>query len=363
MKHLLLLPGDGVGPEVITQAQKILTFLRERRLCEVSVLSAAIGGVAIDAVGTPLPEDTRQAVGTADAVLLGAIGGYKWDHLPREQKPETGLLALRQMMQVYANLRPATILPGLFDASSLREKIAKRLNLLIVRELTGGIYFGEPRGISGDIGSRIGINTEIYAEYEIVRIIHAAFRIAMARNRRLCLVDKANVLESSVLWREVFTQVSADYPAVTNSCLYVDNAAMQLVKNPGQFDVIVTNNIFGDILSDLAAQLVGSIGLLASASLGDQGVAGLYEPIHGSAPDIAGTDSANPLATILSLAMAFRYSLDNHSIADLIERSVHNCLARGYRTADISSKTTSQSYLVGTHAMGDRVCDELCALL
>lgn len=360
-KHnLLLLAGDGIGPEVIAQAEKVLVALGSS--VSVATTYALLGGAAIDTTGIPLPDATKESVSQADAVLLGAIGGPKWNKLPHEKKPESGLLALREMMQVYANIRPAKIFPQLLSASSLREELVQSLDMIIVRELTGGIYFGQPRGIEMRQGQKVGFNTEVYSQQEISRITHMACKIAQGRNNKLCLVDKANVLESSMLWREVVQEIAQEYQDMTLDMFYVDNAAMQLVKDPCQFDVVVTNNIFGDILSDLAAQIVGSIGLLASASLGD-GHVGLYEPIHGSAPDIAGMNKANPLATILSLAMCFRYSFHNHTIANLLEQAVERTLNAGWRTVDIATVDTQSTHVLSTSEMGDCVCDELFSLL
>ncbi len=318
-----------------------------------------VGGRAIDETGSPLPEETLNRARAARAVLLGAVGGPAWDDLPTLQRPERGLLGLRSGLSLFANLRPALLFSPLADASSLKPELVADLDILIVRELTGGIYFGEPRGIEVRNNERCGFNTYVYAEHEIERIARVAFELARKRDRRLCSVDKANVLEVTQLWREVVTAVAADYPDVELSHMYVDNAGMQLVRAPKQFDVLVTGNMFGDILSDVAAMLTGSLGMLPSASLAADG-RGLYEPVHGSAPDIAGQDKANPLATILSVAMMFRYSLDAPEAADAIERAVNRVLDLGYRTADIlGNANRAGTELIGTRAMGDQVLAQL----
>ena len=348
---IAVLPGDGIGPEIMAEAVKVLECLRRDFGLKIESEQAAIGGAGYDAAGVPLPEETLALARQADAVLLGAVGGPRYDALPRDQRPERGLLRIRKELKLFANLRPARLYPELAAASTLKPEVVAGLDLMIVRELTGDIYFGQPRGIETRNGERVGYNTMIYSEAEIRRVAQMAFDIAMKRNRRLCSVDKANVLECSELWREVVTAVGKDYPEVALSHMYVDNAAMQLVRNPKQFDVIVTGNIFGDILSDQASMLTGSIGMLPSASL-DEGNKGMYEPIHGSAPDIAGKGVANPLATILSVAMLLRYTLDEAALAGRIERAVQQVLAQGYRTADIATAGTSR---VGTGAMGDAV--------
>nr|VFJ73794.1 MAG: 3-isopropylmalate dehydrogenase [Candidatus Kentron sp. FM] len=352
-KTILLLPGDGVGPEVIAQAEKLLNALRATGRLSVRLEHASMGGCAVDAHGVPLPDETLSRAREADAVLLGAIGGPKWDTLERHLRPETGLLGLRSGLGVFANLRPAVLHPRLVGASTLKPEVVSGLDLMIVRELTGGIYFGKPRGVrTTEEGEREGFNTLVYRESEIARICRVAFDIARQRNRRVCSVDKANVLEVSGLWREVANNMAAQYPDVELSHLYVDNAAMQLVLAPKQFDVIVTSNMFGDILSDLASMLTGSIGMLPSASLDESGK-GLYEPIHGSAPDLAGKNVANPLATILSTAMMLRYSLGEAGLADDIEAAIGSVLEQGLRTVDIA--TSSDNRTVGTHEMGDAV--------
>ncbi len=351
-KQLLLLPGDGIGTEVIEQAKRVLLAVAGD---DITIDDALIGGVAIDATGDPLPADTEAAVKKADAVLLGAVGAPQYDHLANEQKPEKGLLRLRALMGVFANLRPAICYAELVDASTLKPEFVRDLDILIVRELLGDLYFGEPRYIKTIDGVRCAANTMAYNEHEIIRVARRAFEAAMQRDKRLCSVDKANVLEVGMFWREIVNELSHDYPDVELSHMYVDNAAMQLVRNPKQFDVIVTGNVFGDILSDAAAMLTGSIGMLPSASLNEQG-GGLYEPVHGSAPDIAGQDKANPLATILSLAMLLRYSFDMAATADRIEAAVRQTLADGCRTADIA---TTQSNAIGCIAMGNAVLARL----
>ncbi|MCS6786213.1 MAG: 3-isopropylmalate dehydrogenase [Thiobacillaceae bacterium] len=347
---IAILPGDGIGPEIVAQAVKVLDALRREGL-KIETETAPIGGAGYDAAGDPLPEATLRLAEAADAVLLGAVGGPQYDTLPRELRPERGLLRIRKELNLFANLRPALLYPELAAASTLKPEVVAGLDLMIVRELTGDVYFGAPRGIETRAGERVGVNTMLYSEGEIRRVARVAFDIAMKRGRRLCSVDKANVLECSELWRTVVTEVARDYPQVELTHMYVDNAAMQLVRAPKQFDVILTGNLFGDILSDEAAMLSGSIGMLPSASLDAHGK-GLYEPIHGSAPDIAGQDKANPLATVLSLAMMFRYSLDDAETAGRIEAAVRKVIAAGYRTGDIYSPGCR---LVSCSAMGDAV--------
>ncbi|KAI7985306.1 hypothetical protein LOK49_LG14G01643 [Camellia lanceoleosa] len=311
-----------------------------------------VGGAALDLMGVPLPEETLLAAKQSDAVLLGAIGGYKWDKNQKHFKPETGLLQLREGLKVFANLRPACVLPQLVDASTLKKEVAEGVDLMVVRELSGGIYFGKPRGFgTNENGDEIGFNTEVYATYEIDRIARVAFETARKRGRKLCSVDKANVLEASMLWRQRVMAISSEYPDIELSHMYVDNAAMQLVRNPKQFDTIITNNIFGDILSDEASMITGSIGMLPSASLGEAGP-GLFEPIHGSAPDIAGQDKANPLATVLSAAMLLKYGLGEEKASQRIETAVLDTLNRGFRTGDIYSEGNK---LVGCKDMGEEV--------
>ena len=354
-KKIAVLPGDGIGIEIVAEAVKVLDYLRGNGL-DIEMQQAPVGGAGYDAAGKPLPDETLELVKSCDAILLGAVGGPQYENLPRELRPERGLLGLRSELGLFANLRPAILYPQLADASSLKAEVVAGLDIMIVRELTGGIYFGEPRGIRDKAnGEREGFNTLVYSESEVERIARVAFDIAMKRGKRLCSVDKANVLEVSELWREVVTGVGAEYPQVELSHMYVDNAAMQLVKWPKQFDVMVTKNMFGDILSDAAAMLTGSIGMLPSASL-DQNSKGMYEPIHGSAPDIAGQGVANPLATILSVAMMLRYSLDQAALADNIEHAVGRVLDRGLRTPDIMAEGCRR---VGTAEMGEAVLAEL----
>lgn len=350
--NITLLPGDGIGPEVISVAKKVLNLTGSIEGIEFKFNEKPMGGAALDLTGVPLPEDTLTAAKQSDAVLLGAIGGYKWDNNEKHLKPETGLLQLREGLKVFANLRPATVLPQLVDASTLKKEVAEGVDLMVVRELTGGIYFGKPRGFGiNENGEEIGFNTEVYAAYEIDRIARIAFETARKRSGKLCSVDKANVLEASMFWRKRVIAIAAEYPDVELSHMYVDNAAMQLVRNPKQFDTIVTNNIFGDILSDEASMITGSIGMLPSASLGVSGP-GLFEPIHGSAPDIAGQDKANPLATILSAAMLLKYGLGEVKAAERIELAVLSTLNRGFRTGDIYSVGNK---LVGCKEMGEEV--------
>ena len=351
---IAVLAGDGIGPEIIAQAERILLALKSDGL-KFELEPGLLGGCAVDATGEPFPEVTRQLVAQADAVLLGAVGGPRYDSLPREKRPEQGLLAIRKALNLFANLRPAILYPELASASSLKPEIVSGLDILIVRELTGDIYFGQPRGIEQRDGQRVGFNTMIYSETEIRRIAHVAFQAAWKRKGRLCSVDKMNVLECTQLWRDVVSETAAAYPDVSLSHMLVDNAAMQLVRDPKQFDVIVTGNMFGDILSDEASMLTGSIGMLPSASLDDQNK-GLYEPIHGSAPDIAGKNIANPLATILSVAMMLRYTFAQEEAALRIEGAVGKVLAQGYRTHDIFEPGMQK---VGTAEMGDAVLASL----
>ena len=346
---IAVLAGDGVGPEVIAEAVKVLGALGGIRL---ELEQAPVGGAAYDAAGDPIPEATLSLAQRADAVLFGAVGGVQYDALPREKRPEQAILKLRKELDLFANLRPASVFPELADASTLRPEVVSGLDILILRELTGDIYFGQPRGIRKlDGGVREGFDTMRYSEPEIRRIAHAGFKAALKRKKKVCSVDKANVLETSQLWREVVSAVGREYPGVELTHMYVDNAAMQLLKDPKQFDVIVTGNMFGDILSDEASMLTGSIGMLPSASLDEKGK-GLYEPIHGSAPDIAGKNLANPLATILSAAMMLRYSLDQEGAAARVEGAVRKVLGQGYRTGDIFRAGTRR---VGTREMGDAV--------
>ncbi|MCO7223624.1 3-isopropylmalate dehydrogenase [Pleionea sp. CnH1-48] len=349
-QSVLVLPGDGIGPEIVAQAKRVLEHLQQHHGLDVTLEEALVGGAAIDSTGIPLPEETLQKAKCADAVLLGAVGGPKWEALDISIRPEKALLGLRSQLELFANLRPAVLYPQLAEASSLKAELVAGLDILIIRELTGGIYFGQPRGVSEVNGEKVGVNTYVYSESEIRRIAHAGFKAAQKRNKRLCSVDKANVLEVTELWRDVVTEVGKEYPDVELSHMYVDNAAMQLIREPKQFDVIVTGNMFGDILSDAAAMLTGSIGMLPSASLDANGK-GMYEPIHGSAPDIAGGGVANPLATILSVAMMLRFSLQRADLAEQVEKAVGVVLDQGYRTADIAAGNES----VNTQAMGDAV--------
>ena len=351
-KRVLVLPGDYIGPEIMAEAIKVLEKVDAGFGLGLELEYGLLGGAALDEHGVPLPEHTLQRAREVDAILLGAVGGPKWDGVERHLRPEKGLLSIRSELQLFGNLRPAILYPQLADASSLKPEIVAGLDILIVRELTGGIYFGEPRGIRTlENGEREGYNTYIYSESEIRRIAHLAFSLAQKRDRRLCSVDKSNVLEATILWREVVEEVAVEYPDVELSHMYVDNAAMQLVMRPKQFDVVVTGNMFGDILSDAAAMLTGSIGMLPSASL-DQAGRGMYEPCHGSAPDIAGQGKANPLATILSVAMMLRYTLASPDAADAIEQAVSVVLDQGLRTPDIYSDGQK---LVTTVEMGDAV--------
>jgi len=348
---IAVLPGDGIGPEIVAQAAKVLEALRSEGL-KIELEYAHIGGAGYDAAKDPLPEATLKLAHASDAVLLGAVGGYQYDNLPRLQRPEQGLLRIRKGLSLFANLRPAMVYPELANASSLKQELVAGLDIMILRELTGDIYFGQPRGIRTlENGERQGFDTMLYSESEIRRVAHVGFQIAMKRGKKMCSVDKANVLDTSMLWREIVTEVGKEYPAVELSHMYVDNAAMQLVRAPKQFDVIVTGNIFGDILSDEASMLTGSIGMLPSASL-DANNKGLYEPCHGSAPDIAGKNIANPLATILSVAMMMRYTFAREDIAQRIETAVRKTLQSGLRTGDIYEAGMQK---VGTDVMGDAV--------
>jgi 3-isopropylmalate dehydrogenase len=361
-KKLLVLPGDGIGPEVMGELQRVIDWMDKRRAVSFDVERGLVGGAAIDAQGTPLADATMEKALNVDAVLLGAVGGPKWDNLPFEQKPERGLLRLRKEMDLYANLRPAIVFDALVDASTLKPEVVKGLDLMIVRELTGGVYFGEPRGIEElPDGQRRGVNTQVYTTNEIRRVAAVAFELAKKRGKRVTSCEKANVMESGVLWRQEVQKLHDEsFSDVELSHMYADNAAMQLVRNPKQFDVIVTDNLFGDILSDEAAMLTGSLGMLPSASLGDPDETGsrkaLYEPVHGSAPDIAGKDLANPIATLLSFAMALRYSFDLGEDADLIEQAVQKVLSGGLRTADIMSPGAAK---VSTRTMGEAILRQL----
>ncbi len=361
-KKLLILAGDGIGPEVMFEVRRVIDWLDRYRGIEFDISEGLVGGAAIDAQGTPLTDETMADALAVDAVLLGAVGGPKWDDLPFEQKPERGLLRLRKEMALFANLRPAVVFDALADASSLKLDVVSGLDIMIVRELTGGVYFGEPRGIETlPDGRRRGVNTQVYTSDEIRRIARVAFELAKKRSRRVCSVEKANVMESGVLWREEVQRVhDEEFPDIALSHMYADNCAMQLVREPRQFDVIVTDNLFGDLLSDEAAMLTGSLGMLPSASLGEADESGrraaLYEPVHGSAPDIAGKELANPLAAILSFAMCLRYSLDMEEEAGFIETAVKVVLDGGLRTADIMQEGKAR---VGTTVMGETLTREL----
>jgi 3-isopropylmalate dehydrogenase len=360
-RKILVLPGDGIGPEIMREVMRIVDFFDRRHIASFEVGEGLVGGAAYDASGVPLTEETLAEAQASDAVLFGSVGGPKWETLPFELQPERGLLRLRKEMDLFANLRPAVVFDALADASALKSELVAGLDMMIVRELTGGIYFGEPRGVETlPDGSRRGINTEVYTEAEIERVVRAGFDLAQKRRHRLCEVDKANVMESGLLWRDVARRVHNDYPDVELSFMYADNCAMQLVRNPKQFDVIVTSNLFGDILSDCAAMLTGSLGMLPSASLGAADASGrrkaLYEPVHGSAPDIAGKGVANPLACILSFAMMLRYSFDLAEEADLVEKAVAAALGAGARTADILQPGTAR---ISTREMGDTILREL----
>ncbi|WP_200763944.1 3-isopropylmalate dehydrogenase [Nitrosophilus alvini] len=345
--RIAVIKGDGIGPEIVEEAIKVLDAVSVAEGFEISYKEFLLGGAAIDVTGEPLPEETIEGAMNADAVLFGAIGGEKWDNLPRDKRPETGLLKLRKALGVFANLRPVTVYDELINASTLKPEVIQGVDLMVVRELIGGIYFGEPRGREGDKA----FNTMVYSVDEVKRIAKVAFEIAMKRKKRVTSVDKANVLEVSQLWRESVEEVAKEYPEVTLEHMYVDNAAMQLVRDPKQFDVILTGNIFGDILSDEASMLSGSIGLLPSASIGEKH--GLYEPIHGSAPDIAGQGIANPIATIASASMMLRYQLGEDAAADRIDRAIKQVLAEGYRTKDLSSYDAKE--IVSTSEMGSLI--------
>lgn len=353
---LLVLPGDGIGPEIIRETLRVVDWARNAGL-RIELSEALAGGASIDAVGAPIAEDVVQQALVSDAVLFGAVGGPKWDHLPRAQRPEMGILRLRQALDLYANLRPAVCFDELLDASALKPELIRGLDILIVREATAGVYFSLPRANEVDAdGQRRAYDTQAYTEAEIARVCRTAFELARTRQRRVCSVDKANVMETGALWRAVATEVAADYPDVELSHMYADNCAMQLVRRPDQFDVIVTDNLFGDILSDEAAMMTGSLGMLPSASLGAPDANGqrkaLYEPVHGSAPDIAGRDLANPCATLLSFAMCLRYSFNMVAEADNLEKAIADVLDSGIRTGDIMSEGSRQ---VGTTEMGDAI--------
>jgi len=355
MSKILILPGDGIGKEIVAQAIKVIDSLNANHDLGMNLVHGLIGGSAYDETGSPLPEETLIAAKECDSIVLGAVGGQQWDSLERELRPERGLLGIRAELDLFSNLRPAILYPQLANASTLKNEVVSGLDLMIVRELVGGIYFGQPRGIEIKDGERFGVNSATYFESEIARIGHSAFQIAQKRDKRVCSVDKANVLEVCELWREVMEEVSQHYPDVELTHMLVDTAAMQLVRAPKQFDVMVTSNLFGDILSDCAAMLTGSIGMLPSASLNKNNY-GMYEPIHGSAPDIAGKDIANPLATIISVSMMLRYSLNQAPLADKINAAVNVVLDQGYRTKDISAVGDT---IVGTETMGDLIVDAI----
>ena len=366
-KKITLLSGDGIGPEVSKEGAKLLLVIEKLFDYKFEIIKKDFGGIAIDKHGTPLPEDTLSSCKKSDAVLLAAIGGPKYDNLPREKRPETGLLGLRSGLNAFANLRPVMLFDPLLDSSTLKKEVLAGVDLIVVRELTGGLYFGKPRGIEvRNVGAcrdkpteRVGFNTMIYSESEIKRIAKVAFEIARKRKKKITSIDKANVLDVSQLWRDVVIEVSKEYKDVTLEHLYIDNAAMQLIKNPKQFDVILAENLFGDILSDEGAMLTGSIGMLPSASIGDGSLPSIYEPVHGSAPDIAGKNLANPIAMILSIAMMFKYSFNDEKVYETIVKSVKNILDAGYRTKDIEQNDCK---LTGTAEMGDLICKELSAV-
>ncbi len=353
--NIAVLAGDGIGPEIITEAKKVLTSVEKVYDMKFSYEDALIGGCAYDVTGTPLPDETVKLAKASDAVFLGAVGDWKYDTLPPEVRPERALLGIRKELNLFANLRPAIVWDELVSSSPLKPEIVSGVDIMIIRELTGDVYFGQPKGVEVQNGLRVGFNNMVYDENEVKRIAHIAFQTAQSRGKKLCSVDKANVLDVSRLWREVVIEVSKEYPDVELSHMYIDNAAMQVIRAPKQFDTIVTGNIFGDILSDEASMLSGSLGLLPSASLSD-GKIGMYEPIHGSAPDLRGKDVVNPIATILSAAMMLKYSFKNDCAYDLIEHAVKNVLKQGYRTADIKDGACT---LIGTSKMGSLIAQQV----
>jgi 3-isopropylmalate dehydrogenase len=353
-KKIAVIPGDGIGIEVVAAALTVLQKIGKTFNHTFDYTKGLAGGAALDALGVPLPDETLAKCRESDAVILGAVGGPKWDTNPQQLRPEQALLALRKELGLYSNIRPAKIYSALVDASSLKREVVEGVDLIVVRELTGGLYFGTPRGIESRDRELVGFNTMIYSESEIQRIARSAFEIAMARGKKVCSVDKANILETSQLWRTVVIETAKEYSDIELTHMYVDNCAMQLIRNPKQFDVIVTENMFGDILSDAAAMLTGSIGMLASASVG--GSVAMYEPVHGSAPDIAGQNKANPIATIASVAMMLRFSFSLGREADAIEKAIEDVLSAGYRTGDIYTKGTT---LVGTREMADHICQRI----
>ena len=355
-KKITLLSGDGIGPEVASEGEKLLTELEKFTNYKFELTKKDFGGIAIDNHGTPLPEDTLNACKKSDAVLLAAIGSPKYDNLPREKRPETGLLGLRAGLCTFANLRPVIVFNSLLDSSTIKKDVLEGTDLVVVRELTGGLYFGRPKGIEVRNSEKVGFNTMIYSESEIKRIAKVAFEIAKKRRKKVTSIDKANVLDVSQLWRDVVIEISKNYPDITLEHLYIDNASMQLIKNPKQFDVILAENLFGDILSDEGAMLTGSIGMLPSASLGDGTYPAIYEPVHGSAPDITGKGLANPIAMILSIAMMFKYSFNDENIYKSIFNSVNNVLKEGYRTKDIYQDKCKS---VSTTEMGKLICNSL----
>lgn len=355
-KKITLLSGDGIGPEVSFEAEKLLKIIEDKFNYKFEIIKKDFGGIAIDRHGVPLPEDTLNSCKASNAVLLGAIGGPKYDTLPREKRPESGLLGLRKGLNAFANLRPIIIFQPLVNSSTIKKEILKGTNLIVIRELIGGLYFGTPKGIEKKQNEKVGFNTMIYSESEIKQIAKVAFEVARCRKKKVTSVDKANVLDVSQLWREIVTEVSKEFKDITLEHMLVDNAAMQLIKNPKQFDVILTENLFGDILSDEASMLTGGIGMIPSASIGNGTYPAIFEPVHGSAPDIAGKGQANPLAMILSVAMMFKYSFNDEIVYDAVLQSVKNILDQGYRTKDIFQEGAK---LIGTKEMGDLVCQNL----